>query len=185
MRAVLQSRLRLVPCSIQRAREYIDARHRHHGSSTSALLALAVADEVGTVRGVALVGRPVARGLDDGWTVEVTHVATDGCPNACSFLYGAARRAAAALGYARLITYTREDEQGASPRAAGLVDDGPIRARSWNMPNRRRVDKTEIVRRRRWSSPLGPEQFAIEWPEVVPQSERLFSLSSPEPAGTS
>src|SRR4030095_3894064 len=73
---------RRVPCSIQKAREYVDALHRHHGSSTSALFALACADETGLIRGVVLVGRPVARILDDGWTLEVTRVATDGRPNA-------------------------------------------------------------------------------------------------------
>lgn len=169
-------RLVPVPCSVTKAREVVDAWHRHHGSSTSALYAAAVATEDGTIRGVALIGRPVARLLDDGWTLEVTRVATDGTPNACSSLYGIARRLAAALGYARLVTYTREDEPGSSPRAAGLTDDGPIRARSWDMPGRRRMDKTEIVRRRRWSLALG-ETLDVSWPAPpVPQSETLFTL---------
>jgi hypothetical protein len=63
-----QSKLRAVPCSIARAKEIVDAWHRHHGSSTSALFAAAVADDEGVVRGVALIGRPVARLLDDGFT---------------------------------------------------------------------------------------------------------------------
>lgn len=169
-----QARLVAVPCSVQKAREVVDSWHRHHGSSTSALYATAVATEDGIVRGVALVGRPVARLLDDGWTLEVTRVATDGTPNACSALYGIARRLAVALGYARLITYTRADEPGSSPRGAGLKDDGPIRARSWDMPGRRRVDKTEIVQRRRWSLAVG-EPFPVFWPEPEPpQRESLF-----------
>lgn len=174
-----ESRPRLVPvpCSVTRAREVVEAWHRHHGPSTSGLFAAAVATEDGIVRGVALVGRPVARLLDDGWTLEVTRVATDGTPNACSALYGIARRLAATLGYARLVTYTREDEPGSSPRGAGLRDDGPIRARSWDMPGRRRTDKTEIVRRRRWSLSLG-ESFVVTWPEPAhPQSESLFALA--------
>jgi hypothetical protein len=73
-----QSKLRAVPCSIARAKEIVDAWHRHHGSSTSALFAAAVADDEGVVRGVALIGRPVARLLDDGFTLEITRVATDG-----------------------------------------------------------------------------------------------------------
>jgi hypothetical protein len=149
--------------------------HRHHGSSTSALYAAAVATEDGIVRGVALIGRPVARLLDDGWTLEVTRVATDGTPNACSALYGIARRLAATLGYARLVTYTRVDEPGTSPRAAGLTDDGPIRARSWDMPGRRRTDKTEIVQRRRWSLVTGAS-IEVEWPAAPPpQVETLFA----------
>src|SRR6266480_347590 len=178
-----RARLVAVPCSVTKAREVVDAWHRHHGSSTSALYAAAVATEDGTVRGVALIGRPVARLLDDGWTLEVTRVATDGTPNACSALYGIARRLAAALGYARLVTYTRVDEPGSSPRAAGLVDEGPIRARSWDMPGRRRTDKTEIVQRRRWSLELG-ESFELTWPAPrAPQDETLFDLLTS--AGTS
>jgi hypothetical protein len=84
-----------------------------------ALFALGV-EKGGELVGVAIVGRPVGRGLQDGRTVEITRVATDGTRNACSFLYGRCRRAAAALGYRRVITYTRQDESGASPRAAGF-----------------------------------------------------------------
>lgn len=169
-----QQKLYAVPCSVSRAREVVDVWHRHHGSSTSALYAAAVATADGTVRGVALIGRPVARLLDDGWTLEVTRVATDGTPNACSALYGVARRLAATLGYARLITYTREDEPGTSPKAAGLTDDGPIRARSWDMPSRPRTDKTEIVRRRWWSLVVG-DTLPLSWPaKPQVQNETLF-----------
>jgi hypothetical protein len=165
--------LRPVPCSVTKARSVVESWHRHHGASTSALFAAAVADDEGIVRGVALIGRPVARLLDDGWTLEVTRVATDGTPNACSMLYGIARRLAATLGYARLITYTRADEPGSSPKAAGLTDDGPIRARSWDMPGRPRTDKTEIVQRRRWSLDLS-EPYAVEWPAEPAAHPSLF-----------
>lgn len=66
-----------------------------------------------------MAGRPVARGLDDGHTIEVVRLATDGTPNACSMLYGACWRAARALGYVRGVTYTQTDESGASLRASG------------------------------------------------------------------
>ena len=68
--------------------------------------------------GVVIVGRPVSRYLDDGWTLEVNRLCTDGSRNACSMLYGAAWRAARAMGYKRLITYILESECGASKRAA-------------------------------------------------------------------
>lgn len=161
-----QSRLRIVPCTLTRAHGLVELWHRHHKPSTGAIFAVAVADDEGRVRGVALVGRPVARMLDDGWTLEVNRVATDGCPNACSALYGAAQRMAKALGYSRLLTYIRDDEPGTSTRAAGLLDDGPIRARSWNMPGRPRTDKTEIVQRRRFvARPTGPDPIDLTWPE--------------------
>lgn len=69
--------------------------------------------------GVAIVGRPTARMLDDGWTVEVTRLATDGAHNACSILYAAAWRAARAMGYRRCVTFTLPEEGGASLRGAG------------------------------------------------------------------
>lgn len=169
-----QPRLRIVPCSVTKAREFVGEIHRHHGPSTSALFAVAVADDAGLVRGVAMIGRPVARLNDDGWTLEVTRVATDGCENACSALYGAAKRAGKALGYSRLLTYTRADEPGSSPRGAGLTDDGPIRARSWNMPSRPRVDKTEIVQRRRWSFQIGGDPVPVEWPKFERDQDSLF-----------
>ncbi len=68
-----------------------------------------------------MVGRPVARALDDGITSEIIRTCTDGTHNANSMLYGAAVRACKAMGYRRVITYTQEDESGASLRAAGFV----------------------------------------------------------------
>lgn len=95
------------------------------------------------MRGVAIVGRPVARLLDNGWTLEVNRVCTDGARNACSMLYGAAWRAAKALGFRRLITYTLPEEGGASLRASGWYCVGERGGGTWDRPNnsRPRVDK--------------------------------------------
>lgn len=103
--------LRITPCTLREARSYVEQFHRHHRPPQGGLFAVACADAE-KVRGVAIVGRPVSRMLDNGWTVEVTRVATDGARNACSMLYGAAWRAARALGYRRLITYTLLEEGG-------------------------------------------------------------------------
>jgi hypothetical protein len=102
--------------------------------------------------GVATVGRPVARLLDDGCTVEVTRTCTRQVPNANSMLYGAAWRAARALGYTRVITYTQEGESGSSLRAAGFVRAAELRARpGWNTPSRPRADTgVDRVARIRW-----------------------------------
>lgn len=126
-----------------------------------------------------MIGRPVARVLDDGWTLEVNRVATDGCENACSALYGAARRIANALGYSKLITYIREDEPGTSLKASGWDFEEKIRARSWDMPGRRRVDKTEIVRRERWSvRATGPDPVDVSWPEANRDQLQLIEEAS-------
>ena len=69
--------LEIVPCSISDAKAFVHQHHRHHKPPVSALFAVAVAS-AGDVVGVAIVGRPVARGLQDSFTAEVTRVATDG-----------------------------------------------------------------------------------------------------------
>src|ERR671924_18544 len=100
-----QSRLFIIPCNLATANAFVRCFHRHNRPVVGSKVNLGVVDEQGLLRGVAIVGRPVARMLDDGWTLEVTRLATDGCPNACSALYGAAVRTAKALGYSRLLTY--------------------------------------------------------------------------------
>ena len=82
--------------------------------------------------GVAVCGRPVARRLDDGYTLEVNRLCTDGTPNACSILYAAAYRAARAMGYNKVITYILDTENGSSLKAAGYVCEGKAGGLEWN-----------------------------------------------------
>jgi hypothetical protein len=110
--------LRIVPVTFRQAQAFIAEHHRHHKPPRGMRFCLGVA-QGGLLVGVATVGRPVARGYNDGVTLEVNRTCTDGTPNANSMLYGAAWRAAKALGYQRLITYTQEGESGTSLRAAG------------------------------------------------------------------
>ncbi|GIH99156.1 XF1762 family protein [Planobispora takensis] len=134
-----QLRLAIVPIALRTARAFIAWSHRHLPPPQGAKFAIGVGTEAGVLVGVAVVGRPVARAFDDGHTIEVTRLATDGTPNACSALLGAAWRASRAMGYRRLITYTRADEPGTSLRAAGLrcVADRPART-GWDCPSRPR-----------------------------------------------
>jgi len=132
-------RLALVPCSLKDANAFVARLHRHSaivvGHKFSIAASLCTPTGQAVIVGVAIVGRPVSRRLDDGHTLEVTRVCTDGTRNACSFLYGAAKRAANALGFARLITYTTEHESGASLRAVGWISDGVQRSLgTWNRP---------------------------------------------------
>lgn len=114
-----QPRLTVVPCDFDEACAFVARHHRHHKPPVGHKFSLAVADEDGSVRAVCMVGRPVSRHLDNGLTLEVTRLASDGCPNACSCLYGAAWRAAKALGYGKLITYILESESGTTLKASG------------------------------------------------------------------
>ncbi len=148
----MRPRLTIIPCELDDANAFVCRHHRHHGRCTGHKFSLAVVDEEGTIRGVAIIGRPVARRLDNGLTLEVNRVATDGCPNACSALYGAARRACFALGYKRLITYVLDTEPGTSLRAAGWKCIGKAGGGSWHTPtsNRPRVDKHPTQMKMRW-----------------------------------
>lgn len=133
--------LRIVPVRFADACGFIVEHHRHHGAPIGMKFCLGVAAGDKLV-GVAVVGRPVARSYDDGRTLEVNRTATDGTRNANSMLYGAAWRAAKALGYDRLITYTQRGESGVSLHAAGwqVVAERPPRS-GWDTPARARRDR--------------------------------------------
>jgi len=132
--------LEIVPIELAEANEFVRRHHRHHGAVRGHKFSLGAAQGGGIV-GVAIIGRPVARERQDGRTLEVTRLATDGTRNACSFLYGAAARATFALGYTRLGTYILKSESGASLRAAGWRLIGEVKGRSWSCRSRARVDK--------------------------------------------
>lgn len=141
----------LTPITLREANAYVRRLHRHHQPVRGCVCVVAVSDETG-VRGVAVVGRPKARKLQDAWTAEVTRVCTDGARNACSMLYGACWRAAKALGYRRLITYTLPEEGGASLRAAGWECKGPAGGGTWNRKDRPRVDLHPTQLKLRWEA---------------------------------
>jgi hypothetical protein len=124
--------LEITPITLKQAAVFIAERHRHHGPPRGWRFGVGLVDRDGTLRGVATAGRPVARVLDDGRSIEVNRTCTDGFPNANSMLYGAIWRAAKSLGYLRAYTYTQEGETGASLRAAGWVQEAELPARgSW------------------------------------------------------
>jgi hypothetical protein len=142
--------IELRPITQSAAFDFIRAHHRHHDVPVGGLWWQAVHDDNGTVAGVAVTGRPVARPLDDGLTAEVTRLCTNGSPNACSMLYAAARRVAIDKGFRRGLTYILKSEDGASLRAAGWEFLWDVRGRSWDCPSRRRVDKHPTEDKQAW-----------------------------------
>lgn len=144
--------LHLVPLSLAQANEHVAAWHRHNNPVPGAKFSIGCADEEGVLRAVCIVGRPVARHFDDGQTLEVNRVATDGTRNANSMLYGAAARAAFALGYTRVITYIQADESGSSLRAASWKVIAQRESRpGWTTPSRPRADiRSQNVARQLW-----------------------------------
>lgn len=147
-----QPKLRVVMCNFDEAKAFVAQHHRHHRPPVGHKFSLAVADEDDRVRAVCIVGRPVARMLDDGMTLELTRLASHGCPNACSALYGAAWRAAKALGYGRLITYILDTEPGTTLKAAGWKCIGQRGGGSWSKPSRPRVDKHPLQKKLLWQA---------------------------------
>lgn len=149
------SGLVLSPVTLTEARAFVGRHHRHHRAPQGGLFAVAIAEGADAPEpcGVAIVGRPVARHMADGWTAEVTRVCVlDGVKNGCSKLYGACWRAARALGYRKLITYTLKSEEGASLRGAGWRLVGEAGGGSWSRRGRPRVDMHPTQLKLRWEA---------------------------------
>ena len=141
--------LELQPITYREACAFVARHHRHHRPPQGHKFSIAVNDGERVV-GVVMVGRPVSRHLDDGYTAEVTRCCTDGTRNAASKLYAAAWRAARAMGYRRLITYTLARETGTSIIAAGWRIVGSAGGGSWNCKSRPRVDTHPTEQKTLW-----------------------------------
>jgi hypothetical protein len=143
--------MKIQPVSLKFAQEFVRQHHRHNKPPVGHKFSVGLFDGE-TCVGVATAGRPVARALDDGLTLEVVRTCTDGTRNANSMLYGAIVRAATALGYVRCVTYTQHDESGASLRGAGWTPVANLNPRKgWDTPSRPREDiGSSGVGRIRW-----------------------------------
>lgn len=131
---------RLIPVSLKEANAFVQAHHRHHRPVVGHKFSIGCEAD-GRLVGVAIVGRPVSRYLDNGWTLEVTRLCTTGEKNVCSMLYAAAARAARAMGYRKIITYTLETEHGASIRASGWHCAGPAGGLRWTGTRKPEADR--------------------------------------------
>ena len=130
--------LRAVPISLKQANAFVDELHRHHKPAVGDKFRVGVADGERLV-GVAQVGRPVSRYLDDGQTLEVIRCCTDGTKNACTFLYSRCARIAQEMGYERIITYILESETGISLKASGWhCEADNTGGGCWSSPSRPR-----------------------------------------------
>lgn len=150
-------KLEIVPISLKEANKFVEEFHRHHKPVTGHKFSIGLSDGYKIV-GVAIVGRPVARHLDDGWTLEVNRLCTDGTKNACSMLYAAAWRATRAMGYKRLVTYILESENGASLRAFSWKCVGQAGGLRWTGKRRPKVD-------------LYPAQMKIKFEKTIDMQE--------------
>lgn len=129
--------LRIKPISLRQANAFVSEHHRHNTPTNGHKFSIAVYDDE-HLCGVAICGRPIARMLDDGETIEASRVCTDGTRNACSALYGACARIAKEFGYKRIVTYILETESGISLKASGWKMISKSRGREWGTPSRPR-----------------------------------------------
>lgn len=141
--------LEIRPCDFQTAKRFVADNHRHNKPPIGHKFSIACYDG-DRLCGVAMVGRPIGRYLDDGLTLEVNRCCTDGTKNACSILYGAAWRAAKALGYKRIVTYTRESENGASLRASNWLCEGKAGGTHWTGKRYAQVEIELDEKKIRW-----------------------------------
>lgn len=146
------SELRVRPITLRAANAFVEQHHRHHKPARGCVFCTSIWTGDQLV-GVAIVGRPLARMLQDGVTCEVLRVCTDGTRNACSRLYGVVARTARGLGYDRVITYTLPEEGGASLKAAGWKLDLDIAGGgTWSRDGRERTDDHPTQQKLRWAA---------------------------------
>lgn len=133
-------KLRVVPITLAVANAHVARFHRHHKPTMGHRFSLACYDGP-RLCGVAIIGRPVARNVNQETVAEVTRLCTDGTRNACSILYAAAARACEAMGFEWIQTYTLASEPGASLRASGWTDAGEAGGGQWKRPA---IDETRL-----------------------------------------
>ena len=129
------------PIDLKSANEYVLKNHRHNGKVLVHRFSISCWED-GRLCGVAICGNPSARALDDGATIEIKRLCTDGTRNACSILYGRCARIAKDMGFKKIITYITEYETGVSLKASGFIlEDGNCggKANGWDTPSRHRV----------------------------------------------
>ena len=124
----------IVPLTLAQANAFVAQHHRHNKPVVGHKFSIGLMQHAVLV-GVGIAGRPVARHLDDGMTLELTRVCVaPGHQNACSKLLGRLKQIGQLMGYARIKTYTLLDESGSSLRAVGAIPERHCPPSRWNRP---------------------------------------------------
>ena len=144
-----RKQLKAVPLELKEANEFVSMFHRHHKPVHRDKFRFGCMAD-GKLVGVVQCARPVNRVLDDGKTLEIVRLCTYGTWNVCSFLYSRAAKIAKIMGYNRVITYTLEEENGASLKASGFTLDGLTKGGKWTCPSRPRKTESPTQKKKRW-----------------------------------
>lgn len=184
--ALLPEKLRIVPCSLRKANDFVEVFHRHNLRTSRDGGKFGVAAASGSqIVGVAIVGNPLSATFMDGFTAEVLRdcVMPDAPRNCNSFLYGACRRIWFEMGGYKIVTYTLTEESGASLRGAGWTLAETIKghdSKTWGKSDhlRRREQAILSQAKRRWEA-INPaaSNVPVSWPESVAEIRggQLFS----------
>lgn len=161
----------IVPLDYKTACAFVDKVHRHHQAPQGHKFSVGLVSD-GILVAAAMCGRPVNRHYDDGYTLEVTRVASSGFQNACSILYGACYRAAKAMGYSRLCTYTMVEEPGISPKAFGFSLSHQTHGGNWASRGRPSLPEHLKGQKNCWVITVKDEHYIPEWslPEATPET---------------
>ena len=156
--------LEIRPISIAQANAYVEQHHRHHGTKRGCRFAIAVYEVGGALHGVAICSNPVARRADDGLTLEVARLCTDGTHNACSMLYGACARIAKEMGFRKIQTYILESETGTSLKASGWICEGEAGSISWmHNPSERTRQRNAYQQLSMFPDKKPPQEMKRRW----------------------
>ena len=165
--------LEIRPISIARANAYVEEHHRHHGKKTGCRFAIGVY-RGNELHGVAICSNPVARNADDGVTLEVSRLCTDGEYNACSILYGACARIAKDMGFRKIQTYILESENGTSLKASGWkLEADTVGSVDWvSAPNeRQRKRNMQPKQLSLFEEKKPPKELKQRWVRILKQAE--------------
>jgi len=163
--------LQVIPITLKEANQLVERWHRHHKPVVGHRFSLGAIDAEGALHGAVIVGRPVARLAGSPQHVaEVTRLVTDGTKNVCSMLYAAAARAAKAMGFMRIQTYTLQEEPGISLRASGWEFDGlSSNPSAWtHRGDKLRRRDQPIGRKQRWVKRLNKQTPVVDWAQEPP-----------------
>jgi len=141
--------MKIVPITLKAANAFVTQYHRHHKASVGHKFSIGLSENDNLI-GVAIMGRPVARGSDNGFTIEVARLCTNGAKNACSMLYQAAARSSKELGYNKIQTYILEIESGTSLKASGWKMEAVTAGGQWKHTDgkERRTDQPTMPKQR-------------------------------------
>ena len=151
--------LKVIPLSLKEANEFITKHHRHNKKCVGHKFSIG-AEYQGKIVGVAIVGRPVARRLDNRFTLEINRncVLDDAPKGTCSFLYAKAIKIWQSMGGKKIITYTLTTESGSSLKAVDFNKDTEIKIfkenTGWTTRANRIWQEVHAIPRIRWSKEL-------------------------------